>query len=176
MTRGFQVVNQYKNQNIQLPQRSTEGSAGYDIRSAQTITIPSYYRLIHTTDDNKYIKSSGKFLRWCRKQGLVTLVHTGIKAYYPKDEFLGVFNRSSNPIKRGLILANGVGVIDSDYYNNPSNEGELCAEFINLSLLDYTIHKGDRIMQGVFLPYLLADNDKPINTKRSGGLGSTGKK
>ena len=101
-----------------------------------------------------------------------TLVPTGIKVKMPKNNVLKIYNRSSNPLKRHLILANGVGIIDSDYYNNSENEGEIFGQFLNFDVKPYTIKKGDNIMQGVFEQYLLTDNDLANNT-RKGGFGST---
>lgn len=187
MTRGFQIVSSYRNQGIELPRRATNGSAGYDLRSAEDIVVPSYinYSTLHETinDLRKMYppkKAKQSIYLWLKNnpqlRSLVTLVHTGIKAYFPQNEYLKIFNRSSNPVKRGLVLANSVGVIDSDYYNNPSNEGELCAAFINFGTHNYHIHKGDRIVQGIFGKYLLADNDNPVTNQRLGGFGSTGKK
>lgn len=101
-----------------------------------------------------------------------TLVPTGIKAYMPTDEFLQLANRSSNPLKRFLLLANGVGVIDADYYNNPDNEGHIMFQFVNFGVTDVTIKKGERIGQGIFLPFLKADQDETMST-RTGGFGSS---
>lgn len=103
-----------------------------------------------------------------------TLVSTGIKVQMPLDNVLFLYNRSSNPVKRGLVLANSVGVIDSDYYNNPDNEGEIFGSFYNFGATDYKIKKGDRIMQGIFGEYLLTADDN-TKGKREGGFGSTGK-
>lgn len=71
-----------------------------------------------------------------------------------------------------MILANGTGIIDSDYYNNETNEGEIFGSFYNVSPKPYLIRKGDRIMQGIFQPYLLVSNDHSDN-QRTGGFGST---
>lgn len=101
-----------------------------------------------------------------------TLVPTGIKAYMQTDEFLQLANRSSNPLKRFLLLANGVGVIDADYYNNPDNEGHIMFQFVNFGVTDVTIKKGERIGQGIFLPFLKADQDETMST-RTGGFGSS---
>ena len=101
-----------------------------------------------------------------------TLVPTGIKAYMQTDEFLQLANRSSNPLKRFLLLANGVGVIDADYYNNPDNEGHIMFQFVNFGVTDVTIKKGERIGQGIFLPFLKADQDETMST-RAGGFGSS---
>jgi dUTP pyrophosphatase len=85
-----------------------------------------------------------------------------------------LYNRSSNPKKLGLVLANGVGVVDSDYYNNPSNEGEIGFLFYNTSSDTVIIKKGSKIGQGVFHKYLITDGDNAGGI-REGGYGSTGK-
>lgn len=103
-----------------------------------------------------------------------TLVHTGIKAYMQDDEVLKLYNRSSNPGKLGLVLANGVGVVDSDYYGNESNDGEIMFAFYNFLPWVVKIKRGDKLGQGVFEKYYKADEDttsKEVN--RQGGFGST---
>ena len=86
-----------------------------------------------------------------------------------------VANRSSNPLKRGLILPNGVWIIDADYVDNPSNEGELFIQMTNFGLRDLIIKKGERIGQGIFMKYLVTDQDDQDNKKvRQNGFGSTG--
>lgn len=110
-----------------------------------------------------------------RKKLKPTLVPTGIKACMYKDEFLGLYNRSSNPLKRMLVLANGVGVIDSDYYNNEDNEGHIMFQFINLGFLPVKIKKGERIGQGIFQKFLTVETvEETREDTRSGGFGSTG--
>ena len=94
----------------------------------------------------------------------------------PEDEVLLLANRSSNTFKRNLALPNGVGVIDSDYYNNDANEGEIFVQLINYGVRPIQIHQGDRIGQGIFIHYLKTDNDVPIDRQRINGFGSTNKK
>lgn len=101
------------------------------------------------------------------------LVPTGVKAYMEQDEYLALFNRSSSPLKRFLVLTNGVGVIDSDYYNNADNDGHIMFQFINFGPETVYIQKGERIGQGVFSKFLIADNDNATG-QRIGGHGSTG--
>lgn len=107
-----------------------------------------------------------------------TLVPTGIKAYMQDDEYLQLVNRSSNPMKNFLLMSNGVGVIDADYYENEDNDGHIMFQFINFGLKDKNIKKGDRIGQGIFLSFLKSDQEinsnKPIK-ERVGGFGSTSK-
>lgn len=101
-----------------------------------------------------------------------TLVSTGVKAYMPKDCYLELSVRSSCPLKYWLIMANGVGIIDSDYADNPDNEGEIFFQLINLSPVPIILKKGDVIGQGIFKPYLKTDDDNAVK-ERMGGFGST---
>ena len=147
--RGFEVVKGYEDKDIHLPVRKTRFSAGYDIEAAEDIVIP------------KYTLGSGP-----------TLVPTGLKAYMQEDEVLLLYNRSSNPKKKGLVIPNGVGVIDKDYYGNEENDGHFYFAFYNVSLDDVFIKKGEVIGQGIFSKYLLVDHDVQGGTRR-GGFGST---
>ena len=149
--RGFEIAKGFENSNINLPVRKTKCSAGYDIESAEDTVIPSF-----------------------KKGNKPTLVKTGIKAYMGEDEVLILANRSSNPGKKGLILANSIGVIDSDYYGNPDNDGHIMFAFYNIKEEDIEIKKGDAIGQGIFQKYLVTDNDVSQG-ERIGGFGSTSK-
>jgi dUTP pyrophosphatase len=91
----------------------------------------------------------------------------------PKDVYLELTSRSSVPLKNWLVLANGVGVIDADYYNNEDNEGEIFLQFINLSPCSILIKEGDKIGQGIFHKYLVTANEEETKAKRTGGFGST---
>lgn len=178
--RQFEIVTKYKNQGINLPKRSTKYSAGYDIQAARDITIPSiwqpsfikYFKDYYSSVPDLDKANWGTFTNYISSVIKPTLVPTGIKVKMPKDNVLKIYNRSSNPLKCHLILANGVGIIDSDYYNNSDNEGEIFGQFLNFDVKPYTIKQGDNIMQGVFEQYLLTDNDHASNT-RKGGFGST---
>ena len=150
--RGFEVAKGFENQGINLPVRKTKASAGYDFEAAEDCVIPSF-----------------------KKGDKPTLLKTGIKAYMPEDEVLILANRSSNPGKKGLILANSIGVIDSDYYGNPDNDGHIMFAFYNVKEEDVVIHKGDAIGQGIFQKYLVADSDT-AQGERVGGFGSTSAK
>jgi dUTP pyrophosphatase len=101
-----------------------------------------------------------------------TLVPTGIKCEMPKGMYLELSVRSSCPLKHWLILANGVGIIDADYYNNPDNEGHIYFQIINLSPFDILLKKGDTIGQGIFHKYFITDDDA-AQGERTGGFGST---
>jgi dUTP pyrophosphatase len=150
--RGFEIAKGFEEKGINLPVRKTKYSAGYDVEAAEDMIIPSF------------------------KKGIApTLVKTGLKAYMPEDEVLFLYNRSSNPKKRGLIMANSVGVIDQDYYGNPDNDGHFMFAFYNIKEEDIEIKKGDCIGQAIFQKYLVADGDKAEGVRLS-GFGSTDQK
>ena len=152
MTRGFEVCKGFEDKDINLPVRKTKYSAGYDIEAAEDTVIPSF-----NNNNNP------------------TLIPTGIKAYMADDEVLYLYNRSSNPKKKGLVLANSVGVIDKDYYGNPDNDGHIMFAFYNVKDEDITIKKGEAIGQAVFAKYLVSDDDE-ASGERTGGFGSTDQK
>lgn len=161
--RRFEKVKRIED-NIKMPERSTENSAGYDFKASESTLIPSIWGKVWTL-----------FFGKAKELKLEpTLIKTGIKACFEKDEVLKLYNRSSNPFKKGLILANGVGIIDSDYYGNPDNDGEIMFAFYNFLPWDITIEAGEKIGQGVFSKFLLVDSDNATG-KRTGGFGSTGK-
>ena len=89
------------------------------------------------------------------------------------NEYLSIFIRSSLAFKKGLMLANSTGIIDCDYYNNPDNEGHIMIAYYNTKDVSYTIKKGERIAQGIFMKYLTTDDDDASGI-RMGGIGSTG--
>ena len=103
-----------------------------------------------------------------------TLVPTGVKCKIPEGYYLQLSVRSSTPLKTWLILANSVGNIDADYYNNMSNEGHIYFQIMNLSPFNIQIKKGDIIGQGILLPYEITEDDIP-GEERTGGFGSTSK-
>lgn len=131
------------------PRRGTKHSAGYDFTSPIEIVVPA------------------------RKMAKIP---TGIKAQMNEDEILSIYPRSSIGFKTGIRLANTVGIVDSDYYNNEDNEGHIFIKFYNPTDDDYEIHIGDKIAQGIFTKYLVVDDEEEITTERVGGLGSTGRK
>ena len=150
-TRGFEIAKGFEDKNINLPVRKTKYSAGYDIEAAEDIVIPKFVPGVNPT-----------------------LIPTGLKAYMEEDEVLYLYNRSSNPKKKGLVLANSVGVVDKDYYGNPDNDGHIMFAFYNIKDEDITIKKGEAIGQGVFAKYLVTDDDN-ADGERLGGFGSTSK-
>ena len=103
------------------------------------------------------------------------LIFTNIKAFFGDDEGL-ILAVTSGMGKRGVILANGIGIIESDYANNSSNDGNIGFLLHNISSTPYNIQVGDKIGQGFFFKFLTVDNEEEISTVRTGGFGSTDKK
>jgi len=131
---------------IPLPAYQTAGAAGFDLASSVDMTIGP---------------------------GEVALVPTGLVIAAPAGHFLGIFARSSTPLKRGLMVANGVGVVDSDYCG-PKDEIKI--QVLNFTQAPVTVKKGDRLAQGIILPYVRAefrDVAEAVQSSR-GGFGSTG--
>lgn len=149
--RGFEIAKGFENMGINLPVRKTKCSAGYDVEACEDTVIPPF------TFGSK-----------------PTLVKTGLKAYMPDDEYLMLCNRSSNPFKKGIVLANSVGIIDADYYENPDNDGAFSYAFYNFFDKPLEIKKGDVIGQAIFTKYNVVDIDE-ADGKRVGGFGSTSK-
>lgn len=170
--RGFECISTYPD--AILPKRATHGAAGYDFYAAETIVVPSIWQqgVFHALKTILSVKLKMK-KDSTFTQGLTpTLVPTGVKAYMLEGEYLQLCNRSSTPLKKGLMMPNGIGIIDQDYYNNENNEGHIYFMFINFSTKDQVIQEGERIGQGIFLPFLTADQDITLST-RSGGFGSS---
>ena len=134
-------------EDILLPKRSTKNSAGYDFYSLYDITI---------------------------KPNEIVKIPTGIKVCINENEFLEIFIRSSLGFKYNIRMCNQVGIIDADYYNNKDNEGHIFVCLQNEGDKDFVIKKGDRFVQGIFMPFLITDDDS-TTSRRIGGIGSTNK-
>lgn len=149
--RGFEIVRdnfrKHSEVNIELPIRGDRRSAGYDIKTPVEIILKPQER---------------------------KLVFTDIKAYMQDDEVLELYVRSSVGVKKGIVLSNGTGIIDSSYYSNLDNDGNLGLALYNTSDKEVVFEAGERICQGVFKKYLIVDNDNCINQERTGGFGSSG--
>lgn len=149
--RGFEIVSEQflKNplEETLLPVRSDNRSAGYDFYSKQTKKI---------------------------NPGEQHYFYTDVKAYMKEDEYLSIHVRSSIGIKSGLMLSNTTGIIDSSYYSNESNDGNIIVCLKNTSDKPVLVRHGDRIAQGIFSKYLISDIDNSLSTKRTGGVGSSG--
>lgn len=141
---GKQVV---IHEETQLPVRADEGSAGYDFFAPKDVTLAP---------------------------GQKMMLFTNVKAYMQPGEVLMLFPRSSMGIKKGLMLSNTVGIIDQTYYGNVGNDGNIGLPLLNTSGRGLEIKRGERIAQGVFVPYLVADNDEVLGEAREGGFGSSG--
>jgi dUTP pyrophosphatase len=132
---------------VELPSYATAGSAAFDLAASETIVIAP---------------------------GEVRLVPTGLVIEVPAGMFLGVFARSSTPLKKGLMVANGVGVVDSDYCG-PTDE--IKVPTINITKGPVEIKKGDRIAQGILLPapQIEWEEVSELATASRGGFGGTGR-
>lgn len=149
MTRGFEVVPPQHRQNpdvdIRIPARGTKHSACYDIYSPVAITI---------------------------KPNSIGTIWTDVCARMNDDEVLMIYPRSSMG-KIPVMIANTTGVVDSDYYGNQSNGGNILVSLYNMSDDCFIVRPGDRIAQAMFIKYLESDNGN-TDTERTGGWGSTG--
>lgn len=129
-----------------LPERSTKNSMAYDFFAIEGFEV---------------------------KPGEKYMYKSGIKAKMNDDEGL-VLNVRSSMGKKGIMLANTSAWIDSDYYDNPDNEGEIGIYFYNYGTETWKVSAGDKVAQGMFIKYLITDDDT-ANGERTGGFGSTGK-
>lgn len=180
----FEKVSRFADADIPMPTRKTAASAGYDLVVVEDIVIPSYFDL-YTAMEEEYTRNGGVLSSTPtfnlnslagitkRLKTKPTLVSTGMKCKLDPNTYLELSIRSSSPLKYWLILANGVGVIDADYYNNSDNEGEIFFQLINLSPFTIKLQKGDTIGQGIIKPYLVTEDDAAVG-ERAGGFGSTG--
>lgn len=154
--RGFEFVKpeemdlHFKDSKLKLPKRATKYSAGYDIFTPCDIRLAP---------------------------GEEITIPTGIKAYMEFDEVLNIYPRSGQGFKYFIRLANTVGIIDSDYYNNAKNDGHIFVKLRNEGNEGFFVPHGTAIAQGIFSKYLLTSNDTFTGSTnvREGGLGSTDK-
>ena len=149
--RGFEIASGFENMDINLPKRATKNAAGYDIEAAEDIVL-------------KPFKIGDK----------PNLIKSGLKSYMQSDEVLIIVPRSSGPKKQGIMFPHSMGVIDSDYYGNESNDGHIFVQCINIKDEEVVIKKGERIAQAYFQKYLITDDDI-AGGERIGGFGSTTK-
>ena len=149
MSRYFELVkDKYRTSTgeVILPKRATKSSVAYDFYSPIDITIPPMTSVMIWTD---------------------------IKAKFNENEALLINIRSSMG-KQPVMIANTQGWIDSDYYSNPDNDGNIGIRLFNLGNTSYVVKSGDRIAQGMFVKYLVADNGNTDCVRKS-GFGSSGR-
>ena len=132
---------------IPLPTPATGGAAGFDLAANEAVVIPPHQ---------------------------IRLVGTGLVIAVPEGHFLGIFARSSTPLKRGLMVANGVGVVDADYCG-PSDE--IKVQVLNITDQAVTVARGDRLAQGIVLPAprVAWEETASLRHETRGGFGSTGR-
>jgi dUTP pyrophosphatase len=131
---------------VPLPRYESDGAAAFDLAAAERTVVPA---------------------------GQVALVPTGLIVEVPRGMFLGIFARSSTPVKRGLMVANGVGVIDPDYCG-PADEVKIAV--VNFTAAPVVVERGDRIAQGMFLtsPRVRWEEAEQLRGQSRGGFGGTG--
>lgn len=148
--RGFELVSKYNNETILMPKRATKKSACYDI-----------------------FNNTGKDIVLQPGQ-MSDAISTKVKSYMLDDEVLMAYVRSGHGFKYSVKLANSVGIIDSDYYNNEKNEGEIFIKLHNQGDKELVIKLNEAMAQFMFIKYLLADDDNFIDGDiRKDGFGST---
>jgi dUTP pyrophosphatase len=132
---------------IPLPDYQTGGAAGFDLAASRDLDVaPS----------------------------TIALIPTGLVIRVPDGHFLGIFARSSTPLRRGLMVANGVGVVDQDYCG-PNDEVKI--QVLNFTSETVRVKKGDRIAQGLFIPVARAEwreSESDLREGSRGGFGATG--
>ena len=172
----FEKVSRFADADFNLPVRKTKNSAGYDFEVAEDIIIPSFYQhfsTMLTNADPAHINSLDETARLTKElKTKPTLVSTGVKCRLDEGYYLELSVRSSTPLKYWLVLANSIGIIDADYYNNPDNEGEIFFQIINMSPYSIQLKRGDIIGQGIIKKYEVVEDDC-ANGERLGGFGST---
>jgi len=131
---------------VVLPRYASSGAAAFDLEAAEDVTVPP---------------------------GEVRLIPTGLVIEVPPGMFLGIFARSSTPLKRGLMVANGVGVVDSDYCG-PEDEVKIAV--LNFMREPAHVFAGDRIAQGIVLaaPRVAWEESAQLRDESRGGFGATG--
>jgi dUTP pyrophosphatase len=132
---------------VLLPEYQSPGAAGFDLAASRDVEIAP---------------------------NSIALIPTGLVIRAPEGHFLGIFARSSTPLKRGLMVANGVGVVDQDYCG-PNDEVKI--QVLNFTAETVRVKKGDRIAQGLFIPVVRAawrESDSDLREGSRGGFGATG--
>lgn len=131
---------------VPLPSYGTGESAGFDLAAAHDVTV---------------------------SPRSIALVRTGLVIEVPSGHFLAILARSSTPLKRGLMVANGVGVIDPDYCG-PTDE--VMIQVLNVTEANVVVRRGDRLAQGIVLPAarVVWDEVEQIRESTRGGFGATG--
>lgn len=174
----FEKVSKYECNYIKMPNRKTKNAAGYDMYVAEDTTVPSLLNahFDFISYDNKLCSLLGikEFLN-DHQEFKPTLVSSGVKCKMADNEYLELVMRSSSPLNYGLVMANSVGVIDSDYYGNSSNDGEIFFQLYNFTPYDIYLKKGDCICQGIIHTFEKTEDTEDTDQmkERTGGFAST---
>lgn len=159
--RFFELIDE--NEIELMPARATKESAGYDLRAAEDVIIPSIFNITpnfnETREENRI-----------RNKKVVKMIPTGVIFKGESGDMLYIQPRSGIATKDLLLIPNSPGLVDNDYYPN-----EIKVALINLSFNPIEIKKGERIAQAVILNYQTVSNEEEVTTERTSGFGSTGK-
>lgn len=161
--RFFELIDE--NEIELMPARATKESAGYDLRAAEDVIIPSIFNMTGTSDFNEAREENR-----IRNKKVVRMIPTGVTFKGEPGDMLYIQPRSGIATKDLLLIPNSPGLVDNDYYPN-----EIKVALINLSLNPIEIKKGERIAQAVILNYQTVSNEKEVTIERTSGFGSTGK-
>lgn len=147
-----QVYTEYEN--LKLPVRKTEDSAGYDFFLTQPVNLMT---------------------------GQSILIPTFVRCFIKSGWMLKLYPRSGLGFKYNMKLANTVGIVDADYYwsvtDGPDNEGHIMVKIVNEGNSMIHLSKGERFCQGIFEMYgVTFTDDQDDHETRAGGIGSTGTK
>lgn len=166
MPRKFHIVKE----GVQPISRATVGSAGYDLRAADTVVIPSIFKgLTHLSDIPMTLEEAQLKIK---ELGLkATLVPTGIAVELDEGDYADLRSRSGVSSKNLLVMPNGMGLIDQDFYPN-----EIQVPLLNFSPFPVIINKGDKIAQLVIGSFLTLENEPTVEAERTSGFNSTGLK
>lgn len=164
MSRKFHIVGE---NTIEIS-RATVGSAGYDLRAAKSVVIPSIFASMeHISNVPLTLKDAQDKIKQSGIQA--TLVPTGISVELNEGEYADLRSRSGVSSKNLLMMPNGMGLIDQDFFPN-----EIQVPLLNFSPFPVVIEQGDKIAQLVIGSFLTLENEPAIETERTSGFNSTG--
>ena len=162
----FEKVKRFADVEFDLPKRLSVGSAGYDFFLPCDVTLTPYSKMVSEWEFDEFSTLT---------KPRANMIPLGVKAKFPGDVALMIYLRSSFGIKEPVHLAQGVGIIDCDYYNNPDNEGEIFVPVVVYGNEYIHLKKGQRVAQGIFQSIRYVTAEEVPEGQRVGGMGSSGR-